>query len=160
MIIRITMRIIIEYNLSWMQTSPGPTHSPWIEMFWILCKLNKTTSPYSFVWNDKNSWRDTSHSQPDLLWAWESFYIMWPIIANNTSCSGTWSAGLEEPRTQQLFTFLRRTIEFEKKSQNIPWIGGTIKIRAVTGLIQIHGDIRGLSVIERTNGTVLVIKKQ
>ena len=24
---------------------------------------------------------------------------MWPIIANNTSCSGTWSAGLEEPRT-------------------------------------------------------------
>ena len=159
MIIRITMRIIIEYNLSWMQTSPGPTHSPSIYMFWILCKLNKTTSPYSFVWNDKNSWRDTSHSQPDLLWAWGSFYRMWPIIANNTSCSGTWSAGLEEPRTHNNYLhFLGKHLN--SKSQNLPWIGGTIKIRAVTGLIQIHGDIRGLSVIERTNGTVLVIKKQ
>ena len=44
--------------------------------------------------------------------------------------------------------------------KTLPWVGGTIEIRAVTGLIQIHENIQRLSVIERRNVTVLVSNQE
>ena len=48
---------------------------------------------------------------------------MWPIIANNTSCSGTWSAGLEEPRTHNNdFHFLENIwIRKEVTKHTLDW---------------------------------------